>query len=594
MKNDANRIDDLEREINLLPTGGVTKKNIKGKDYYYHRFMQNGKRKEVYIPFEEVEELQSLILQRKELEKELKKLKRKSPFRKVDGHLSLNPVSYATNVRIGNQLKRFAEGVKGYRHRYCFSQLKDYVFGNNIDKVFVLYGLRRTGKTTMIRQIFLEMNSEQLEKTAFIQVSYNTTLSELNQDLNKLEASGYQYIFIDEVTLIAEFTEGAALFSDIYASSGMKIVLSGTDSLGFVFASHEQLYDRCVMLHTTFISYKEFEMVLGISGIDNYISYGGTMSMGGVDYNENSSFASLQKTNEYVDSAIARNVQHSLKYYQDGGHFRGLFDLYEKNELTSAINRVVEDMNHRFTKNVLLKTFKSNDLGISKRNLLRDGYVLSAMVNENLVNEAIKTMLEILDVHEQSICVDEHHAYQIKEYLSLLDLIVDIDLLYLTSDIQKTLITTISQPGLRYAQAQALIDSLMRDSKFSTLSIVQKRDIIQRILSEIKGRMLEEIVLLETKIACAKKHVFKLQFAVGEFDMVIQDQEHLTCELYEIKYNDSIHSNQYRHLKDEQKCLQVEHHFGIIISKNVIYRGDNKNVDGISYINVEEYLKSLY
>lgn len=32
-----------------------------------------------------------------------------------------------------------------------------------------------------------------------------------------------------------DFIEGAALFSDIYASSGMKIVLSGTDSLGFIF-----------------------------------------------------------------------------------------------------------------------------------------------------------------------------------------------------------------------------------------------------------------------------------------------------------------------------------------------------------------------
>jgi len=71
----------------------------------------------------------------------------------------------------------------------------------------------------------------------------------------------------------------------------MKIVLSGTDSLGFVFTESEQLYDRCIMLHTTFISYREFENVLGIKGIDEFIRYGGTMSMGGVHYNETSSFA---------------------------------------------------------------------------------------------------------------------------------------------------------------------------------------------------------------------------------------------------------------------------------------------------------------
>ena len=32
---------------------------------------------------------------------------------------------------------------------------------------------------------------------------------------------------------------------------------------------------------------------------------------------------------------------------------------------------------------------------------------------------------------------------------------------------------------------------------------------------------MEDIVLLETKIAHPEKKVFKLQFAVGEFDMVV-------------------------------------------------------------------------
>lgn len=37
-------------------------------------------------------------------------------------------------------------------------------------------------------------------------------------------------------------------------------------------------------------------------------------------------------------------------------------ELYEKNELTSAINRIVGDINHRFTLEVLTKDFKSHDL----------------------------------------------------------------------------------------------------------------------------------------------------------------------------------------------------------------------------------------
>ena len=32
----SNKIAELEREIAMLPEGSITKKNIKGKDYYYH------------------------------------------------------------------------------------------------------------------------------------------------------------------------------------------------------------------------------------------------------------------------------------------------------------------------------------------------------------------------------------------------------------------------------------------------------------------------------------------------------------------------------------------------------------------------------
>ena len=36
------------------------------------------------------------------------------------------------------------------------------------------------------------------------------------------------------------------------------------------------------------------------------------MSLSGVHYNEDSPFASKKNADEYVDSAIARNIQHSL------------------------------------------------------------------------------------------------------------------------------------------------------------------------------------------------------------------------------------------------------------------------------------------
>ncbi len=589
------RIDELEREIALLPQGSIVSKKVKEREYFYHRVTRNKKRTETYVDFEKVEELRSQIEKRKALEAELKELKKSIPTTKAV-RIKKDAHEFSTYVRIGEQLSSFASKVKQYKKRECYAQLHDYVFGEHQDKVFILYGLRRTGKTTLIRQVVLEMTPDELQRAAFIQIKSKDTLSDINADLKYLESQGYQYVFIDEVTLLEDFIEGAALFSDIYASSGMKIVLSGTDSLGFIFTEHEQLYDRSIMLHTTFIPYREFESVLGITGVDEFIRYGGTMSMSGVNYNEKSSFATKKSADEYIDSAIARNIQHSLKHYQDGGHFRHLYELYTKGELTSAINRVVEDINHRFTKDVLTRTFRSGDLSNAARNLLRDRTApidLMENIDEGFVLSSIKTMLDILERDEQTIDIDDTHAYQIKEYLSLLDLIMEIDQIHMPNINNREKRIVISQPGMRYAQVDALVNALLRDEKFNKLSAVERKRVVDRVISSVMGRMIEDLVLLETKLAFPQKEVFQLQFAVGEFDMVVYDPVALTCEIYEIKHSKQVVSEQYRHITNEEKCAQTEHRFGKITGRYVIYRGEATESEGVCYLNIEEYLKAL-
>ena len=589
------KIEEIERELALLPLGSIGTKKIGDNKYYYHRYYKNGKRNEDYVAFENVEELRLRIEKRKALERELKELKKTLPQTKPIKKTGASH-KFATNVRIGEQLKKYTETISDYKKRECYSKLHNYIYGAPQDKIFILFGLRRTGKTTLIRQIIFNMTKDEIDKTAFIQISFGNTLSDINSDVSYLEKQGYKYIFIDEVTLMEDFIEGAALFSDIYASSGMKIVLSGTDSLGFVFTESEQLYDRCMMLHTTLIPYREFENILGIKGIDKYIQYGGTMSISGKKYNEDSTFANKATADEYVNTAIANNIQHSLKYYQDGNHFRQLYDLYETGELTSAINRVVADITHRFTVDVLTKTFKSHDLSLSTRNLLKDRdnpVDLNKVIDKELVTKSIKEMLAILNKEEQSVNIEKAHAYQIEEYLMLLDLVMKVDLLHFPNVNEHDKKTIISQPGLRYAQAEALVNSLLLDESFIALSIEERQSILERILSEIKGRMMEDIVLLETQMANPNKQVFQLQFAVGEFDMVVHDPIRLTCEIYEIKHSDQLVPAQYKNLMNEKNCKDTEHRFGKITNKYVIYRGKSTQSEGIKYLNVETYLKKL-
>ena len=586
-------------EIENLPQGGISYKKINGKEYAYYQWRENGKQRSRRVKDDELELLTNQISRRKELQNILKN---NNIAVKITPQSTYN---FHCAIRIGDELDRFVKPVKDWKKRQCYHQLYDYVYSDIQDKVFILYGLRRTGKTTIIRQLISDMDREMRNRTVFIQMQDKKTLADINQDLKYLESKGYKYIFIDEVTLLDDFIEGAALFSDVFAASGMKIILSGTDSLGFIFAENEELYDRCIRVHTTFIPYREFENVLGICGIDNYICYGGTMSLSGNHYNNYSTIFSTKKsTDEYVDSAIARNIQHSLKNYQYANHFRSLKELYDKNELTSAINRIVEDINHRFTLEVLTENFKSHDLQISAKNLRKDRENPTDILDQidiAQVNKMLKELLEIRDREDQFVEITDAHRKEIKEYLDLLDLTVEIENRWMTDYNKKEMRTVFSQPGMRYSQAEALISSLMQDDKFRDLSLSERKRVTQRILDEVRGRMMEDIILLETKIAKKDCEVFRLQFAVGEFDMVVFDPSEGNCQIYEVKHSNKIVLQQCKHLLDTEKLKETEFRYGPITGKYVIYRGENaflkdvvKNIEeNVSYLNVEEYLKQL-
>ncbi|MBQ8796453.1 MAG: AAA family ATPase [Clostridia bacterium] len=579
----------IKEWISQLPPGNITYKTIKGKKYPYYQWTEDGKQHGRRVKDDELAELTEKIEQRKTLEKKLKDSGATTDL--------LDEKFFFSSVKTDKELLDFVAPVKNLKKRICYKNLHEYIYGNSTDRVFILYGLRRTGKTTLIRQLIAEMSEEMLMQTVFMQINSSIDLAKLNIDLKQLSKMGYRYVFIDEVTLMNDFIDCAALFSDVYASSGMKIVLSGTDSLGFLFSEDNELYDRCFMTHTTFIPYAEFENVLGIKGIDEYIRYGGTMSLGGINYNQSGmTFATKESTAEYINSAIARNIQHSLKNYQNGEHFRNLIELYDANELTSAINRIVEDINHRFTIEVLTKDFVSSDLSLSAKNLLRDREQSNDVmyrVDKHEVTENLRKLLEIKNKSEQSVNITEAHKTEIKQYLDMLDLTVELETVSMTNLNKKEKRTAISQPGMRYAQAEALIKTLMRDDVFRMLSLTERNYVTERILSDVRGRMMEDIVLLETKMAKPNCEVFKVVFAKGEFDMVVFDPEKANCSIYEIKHSTKAVPEQYKHLADETKCEETEFRFGNITGKYVIYRGESHETNGIRYVNVEEYLRNL-
>ncbi len=603
----AESIEELEKKIEALPRGTIVTKNIDGKPYFYQQYKENKKTVSNFLTNDEAEKMRPLIEERRELQKKLREMKKNLPAAaKPDDN-----TSFIMNAITGSGLLEMAETAKDFKKRDCYEKISSYLYGKPADKVCLVYGLRRTGKTTLLKQLILDMKEEDRKQTIYIKARVGETIADLNKDIKLAREKGIKFFLIDEITLLEDFIDNSALLSDVYAVQGLKFVLSGTDSLGFYFAESEELYDRAVTVHTTFIPYKEHARLLGITSIDEYIRYGGTLKAGELDFEdaelnvEEASFRDDETARRYIDTAICKNIQHSLKCYQKGRYFRHLRELYDANELTNAINRIIEDENHDFTVKVITDLFESHDLGSTAQLLrkARDEDKRTDILDEidkSQILETLKKILEIKEKDKQTIGVTDTHVTEIKQYLKRLDLIDDLDIETLTGSEGKLNYTIFTQPGMRFCQAQALVYSLMKDEQIKNLEEREINLITEKIIEGVLGHMLEDIVIYETKRVLMpnrhenKKQVFQIRFEAGEFDMVIYDNQTNTCEIYEIKHSLEAVPFQYRHLINEDKISLTEKRFGKITKKCVLYRGETmQSENDVMYKNVEEYLNEL-
>ena len=544
--------------------GGVTIKTIHGDKYYYYQWYEDGKKRSKTIS--EQEYYDYLNTER-------------------DVLTDSNDVLFT-----GVKLKSLVNKVSSYKKRYCYSDLHNYLYSPINGRVFILYGLRRSGKTTLIFQALKDMNEEDFNKSAYILTNDKYDLGKLNRLMNNLYESGYKYVFIDEVTFISDFIDGCQFLADIYGSL-MHIVLSGTDSLGFVIANNNALYDRSITVHTTYIPFKEFSEILGIDNVDTYIEYGGTMVKEGIDYHHNIApvFYDDKSTISYIDSAIVANIQHSLDNYKDGRNYERLTSLKEKGELTNVINRIIQDENHRFLVEVINRTFKSGDYGSLKELIRKNEYspFLRSFIDSIDEKVIYQSLFNALDIHNVKLDIDEATMSDLHSYLKMLDVIEEIDILNVETG-TKSKRTIFTQPGLRYSQVKALVETILNTDEFVSLP----RDLISFLfeltLNDVKGRILEDIVLLESKVV-KKKDATKLQFLHGEIDMGVYENHQI--HLYEVKHSHNINESQTKHLRNEEYTRMICKIYNEVGSKNVLYQGENTVVDGINYLNVGDYLK---
>lgn len=113
--------------------------------------------------------------------------------------------AFKTNVVTGPALLVLSENVRGWQKRDCCRQLNAYLHSAECDRVCLLFGLRRTGKTTLLRQAMLDMTPEDAEKTACVKATKQDTIAALNRDMEQLRSLGFRYVLLGEVTLMRDF-----------------------------------------------------------------------------------------------------------------------------------------------------------------------------------------------------------------------------------------------------------------------------------------------------------------------------------------------------------------------------------------------------
>lgn len=500
-------------------------------------------------------------------------------------------------ILTGDTLKTYctdALTTRGIRHqRRQWKALHSYCKGRNDGKLMSLYGLRRTGKSTLILQEIVRLGD--YDHTALF-ICSPADADKVDDFLDYIEDHPEKrYIFADEVTFFQDFLSTANILSDRYALAGQKIILAGTDSLAFKIASMGILYDRTHLLHTTYVPYPEFHALFK-KDLDEYIEYGGTLTDGHQVYNQQDRLAGLIT---YTNTAIADNIEHTLRNWDGGRHSMHLQRILDKGELKDYIFKNVQHFNRTFLYSTAAEMFRSADFHTAAsiarqnpdevpremRNLLKDPE-RSAQLQKVL---GIKGSIENLG-NEQN----DEATEQVKSYLDALDVIRVIPNRTNRHDDEVLFI----QPGLRYCLFEEARSQLLDDDDFLAFDDKVQDFVLSRMEENVKGHILEEMIYYQLMT----DEKINQQYTVGrhrdrygftEVDCLLIDRDTKDIILMEVKHSKTRHDNQVRHLLNEDGvCRPIERRYGgKVVGKAVIYRGQNfKAKNGVFYTHAENFL----
>ena len=234
-------------------------------------------------------------------------------------------------------------------------------------------------------------------------------------------------------------------------------------------------------------------------------------------------------------------------------------------------------------------------------------FPFAAFLDIPAIDEQVKESLAVLNKNEFSKNFTQEDIDIIKKALRDLDLILPIPTYLSVKENPPVFgkeMQIISQPGMIYCHATELIKILTDNQNWHELEQCgedNKEAFIRRIDKQVKGDILENLILFDTYQALGKNYyVTKIRRKQDskEVDVVATDKKTKDTYLFEVKYADFIdESDQTKNLSNREFMNYISERFGQIKGRFVIYNGQYEPLsDGmgdIHYVSAEDYLKNV-
>lgn len=375
-----------------------------------------------------------------------------------------------------------------------------------------------------------------------------------------------------------------------------------------------ELHNRVNSIHTTFISYGEFSRLIEKTDIDDFIHYAGVLSH--EDNEVDREFFDRKSASRYIDSAISSNITNTFFRDKLPSNFAHKYDklvgLHNRNILIPTITAIVEMYSGIATKDAIDAYFVQDEYFnadissaiqlLGKHNI----FINKEKSHEDFEGQIVAAINSRRDINDT---VEQEAVAQIIDYLYDLELIVSIPMIYHNSndsaqrrgrEFQYGSCEYIYQAGIKYCQARAILD-ILKSSNDVDLSPAEREVLSKKIDEDIKGHILEISIFNELIIFLDNKKydIFKMNFIGkkdGEIDIVIYDKHNKEYYCFEVKHSNQTDEHQQVNLSYRPFQDIMDKNFGERRISAVLYRGETlpSNDNGVTYLNVETFLSSLY